>query len=309
MVSLLSNHMISPVNDPKWLSKSRRDVYSQTGEDGVIEQILETIPEKDRWCVEFGAWDGLYLSNTRNLIENHGYHAIFIEANNQKFAELQKNYAGNQNVIALNRMVGFTQADNLDGLLKDLPIPSNFDFLSIDIDGNDYHVWNAIENLRPKALCIEFNPTIPLQVPFIQPADISIMQGCSLRALIELGKKKQYELVIALPFNAFFVDSRYFPLFKIENNDPAILWIDQDMITYLFSGYDGTMFIRGSGKMPWHGIGILESRVQQLPRFLRKYPDNYSPIQRRLFDLFCRLFHSYRNAKSGETRDANRAGK
>lgn len=55
---------------PTWLLEHKKDVYSQTGEDGIIETILSTIGDRDGWCVEFGAWDGQYLSNTRNLIEN-----------------------------------------------------------------------------------------------------------------------------------------------------------------------------------------------------------------------------------------------
>jgi len=56
-----------------WLLDHASDTYSQTGEDGIIEKILEHIPQKDRWCVEFGAWDGRLFSNTCNLIESKDY--------------------------------------------------------------------------------------------------------------------------------------------------------------------------------------------------------------------------------------------
>ena len=71
-----------------WLFEHKRDVYSQTGEDGIIEKILETLPENDEWCVEFGAWDGQYLTNTRYLIEEKEYSAILIEADKKKFLDL-----------------------------------------------------------------------------------------------------------------------------------------------------------------------------------------------------------------------------
>ena len=54
------------------------NVHSQNGEDGVIAEILDRLPELDRWCVEFGAWDGVHLSNTRHLIESRDFGAVLI---------------------------------------------------------------------------------------------------------------------------------------------------------------------------------------------------------------------------------------
>ena len=221
---------------PTWLLDFKSDTYSQTGEDGIIKKILEVIPQNNKWCVDFGAWDGLYLSNTRNLIETKGYSAILIEGNKVKFVELKKNYAQNKNVITINRFVGFEKEDNLDQILKMTPIPNDFDFLSIDIDGNDYHVWKAISDYNPKIVCIEFNPTIPTEIEFIQSADTSVRQGASLLSLVKLGKDKGYELVSVLKFNAFFVRSKYYPLFKMESNSPKVLRTNLSDITYLFSG-------------------------------------------------------------------------
>ena len=68
----------------------KRDVFSQNGEDGVLEAILDLIPKQDlrKLVVEFGAWDGINFSNTYNLILNHGFSAILIESNKQRFKEL-----------------------------------------------------------------------------------------------------------------------------------------------------------------------------------------------------------------------------
>src|SRR5262245_5232739 len=90
-----------------WLLSHQQNVYSQAGEDGIIEQILRVLPVTDKWCVEFGAWDGLHLSNARNLIETAGYSAVLIEASAAKFAELQRNYASRKQVIPVNALVGF----------------------------------------------------------------------------------------------------------------------------------------------------------------------------------------------------------
>ncbi|MGD8771100.1 MAG: hypothetical protein PVJ06_13760 [Desulfobacterales bacterium] len=273
-----------------WLLDFKSNTYSQTGEDGIIKKILEVMPQNDKWCVDFGAWDGLYLSNTRNLIEAKDYSAILIEANKEKFAELQKNYAQNKNVITINRFVGFENENNLDQILKMTPIPNDFDFLSIDIDGNDYHVWKAMSYYNPKIVCIEFNPTIPTEIEFIQSADNSVKQGASLLSLVKLGKDKGYELVSVLKFNAFFVRSKFYPLFKIENNSPKVLRTDSSDITYLFSGYDGKIFLTGSLRLPWHGgIELRESKVQHLPRILQKHPNEYRNFEKIIWKLY-RLF-------------------
>lgn len=278
------------MKNPTWLLEFKYDKFSQHGEDGIIEKIMEILPEKDKNCVEFGAWDGIAMSNTRNLIIDKGYSAVLIEGDSAKFKELKRNYSENPNVITINRFVGFDDNDNLDQILKDTPIPFDFDFLSIDIDGNDYHVWKAIKNYSPKVVCVEFNPTIPTEVEFVQRADHSLNQGASLLPLVKLGKEKGYELVAVSLVNAFFVKKEYFPLFEIEDNRPEILRTNLEYVTYLFLGYDGTLFLRGYRKSPWHeGLELDESRMQILPDFLRKYSQNYNEFEKKFYRGYLQL--------------------
>lgn len=277
-----------------WLLDHQARTYSQSGEDGIIEKILETLPERDRWCVEFGALDGTSLSNTRNLIEHADYSAVLIEASKARFKELESNYSHTEKVTTLNRFVGFSVNDNLDYVLAGVSIPSNFDFLSIDIDGNDYHVWKSSLRFSPKVVCIEFNQTIPNEVKFIQPADPKVTQGSSLSALVDLGKEKGYELVCVEGVNAFFVKSQYFPLFEIDDNSVTALRIDLNAVTYLFIGYDGTIFLRGQKAMPWHcRLPLKASSMQRLPKPLRKFSDNYNFVERLAFGAYL-LFSSPR---------------
>lgn len=275
------------LNNPSWLTDYQHSVYSQSGEDGIIEKILEIIPGKNGWCVEFGALDGRSMSNTRNLIENKDYSAILIEGSKASYKELCKEFSNNPKVKTLNKFVGFGRNDNLDKLLLETSVPIDFDFLSIDIDGNDYHVWKAIKAYRPKVVCVEFNPTIPTEINFVQPADPKVSQGASLLALVELGKSKAYEIVSVLGVNAFFVRSEYFPLFKIIDNRPEVLRTNLESITHIFFGYDGTVFLRGSQKLPWHcNLQIKEADLQRLPKFLRKYPGNYNWLQLLAFGIY-----------------------
>lgn len=277
-----------------WLLDHQARTYSQSGEDGIIGKILETLPERDHWCVEFGALDGTSLSNTRNLIEHAGYSAVLIEASKARFKELKSNYSQDPKVTTLNRLVGFELNDNLDHILAETPIPVDFDFLSIDIDGNDYHVWKSSSRFAPKAVCIEFNHTIPNEVRFVQPANPEISQGSSLSALVELGKAKGYELVCVEGVNAFFVKSQYFPLFEIDDNSIAALRVDTSAVTYMFIGYDGTIFLRGQQTMPWHcKLPLKVSSMQRLPKFLRKFSDSYSLFERIVFAAYL-LFSSPR---------------
>ena len=70
--------------EPQWLLDYSSDTYSQGGEDGIIAKILSLLPETDGWCVEFGAWDGIHLSNVRKLILEKRYRAVLIEGDSYR---------------------------------------------------------------------------------------------------------------------------------------------------------------------------------------------------------------------------------
>jgi hypothetical protein len=91
----------------------------------------------------------------------------------------------------------------------------------------------------------------------------------------KLARSKAYELVAVTQTNAIFVDSQYFALCNISDNSLEKMRPDESKVTYIFNGFDGTVFIRGSGKLAWHGIPYRESKLQQVPRWLRQYPKNY----------------------------------
>jgi hypothetical protein len=272
-----------------WLNDFARNVTSQGGEDGIIVKILDVISNTDKWCVEFGSWDGKKLSNTYNLIDNHGYSAILIEGDNKRFQDLLKTFGPEKNVIPINAFVGFEENDNLDKILETTPIPVDFDLLSIDIDGNDYHVWDAVTKYKPKIVVIEFNATIPSTVEFVQPRDMRITQGNSLLSITKLAKSKDYELVAATGGNAIFVDSKYFGLFGITDNSVNIMWTDLSTITHIFFGHDGTVFIRGLGQLPWQQITVKESKMQLLPKWARKRAGDRNILRKNFGKFYRRL--------------------
>lgn len=261
------------------------DTNSQSGEDGIIAKMLEFLPSRNHWCVEFGAWDGQFLSNTCNLIDHAGFSAVLIEPDQQRFQDLLRRHGKNSKVIALNRFVGFSRGDSLDTLLAQTPTPKDFDLLSIDIDGNDFHVWKAVADYHPKIVCIEYNPTIPNEVDFLQPPDPGISQGSSLSALTRLAREKGYELVCVTRLNAFYVDAPLFPAFSILDNSIPILREDGASITYFFSGYDGTIFLTGADRSPWNDIRY-RPRIRQLPKVFRVYIGRHGKIRFHAFRLY-----------------------
>jgi Methyltransferase FkbM domain len=259
-----------------WLLQYRKNVTSQMGEDGIIEKIFELIPDTNHWCVEFGAGDGVLLSNTYNLIANKGWASVQIESNVDRYTSLVNTHSDNSNVICIHDSVSFEGAATLDNLLSKTPIPTDFDLLSIDIDGNDYHVWEAVHTVQPKVVVIEFNPTIPHQVEFIQPRDRHLNQGSSLLALVNLAKRKGYELIAATDWNAFFIDKSYFSRFEIADNSIWQLYQQTDYLTHVFQLFDGTLVVNGCNRLLWHNIeldlDVVQQEIQVLPQEFRKYP-------------------------------------
>jgi hypothetical protein len=271
----------------RWLNDFARDVHSQTGEDGVIAKALETLGDLNQWCVEFGAWDGKHLSNTFNLVESAGYRVVLIEGDQAKYQTLQAEYPYRERATFIGRFVNWYENDNLDSLLAETPIPLDFDLLSIDVDGNDYHIWSAVSKYRPKLVLIEFNPTSSNRFTYVQPADRNRNQSSSPAALVGLALSKGYELICVVGANLLFVDKRFYSLFHIPDNSLEVMR-DESEVTSLFLGFDGSLVVDGPAQLRWHNLPLKIG--QPLPKILTAYPPNYSSWQRFLYRIWMRLF-------------------
>jgi hypothetical protein len=124
---------------------------------------------------------------------------------------LSPDKGGNNHSLGVHQE--FITAENIETLFEKYSVPPEFDLLSIDIDGNDYWVWKAIQNFHPRVVIMEYNankgPNLSVTIPY-DPAfrwDGSDYQGASLKALEKLGREKGYTLVATDPcgVNAFFV--------------------------------------------------------------------------------------------------------
>jgi hypothetical protein len=255
-----------------WLQAHRRNVTSHGGEDGIIEKIFDVIGTENKICVEFGAADGKHFSNSYNLITNHGWSGILIEPFHQ-FPKLQELYRDNPKVELINELVGFDKANSLDAHLRSrkMKVPRDIDFVSIDIDGNDVHVWRDMREFRPRVICIEFNHFVPLDVYMVQPKDLELCIGSSLLATAEIGKELGYELVATTAANAILVDAPLFPKFNIPDNSVEAMHFMGANETKLVPSYDGTLYIAGLARNPWKGYMIDEERIQVLPSNMRQW--------------------------------------
>ena len=186
---------------PEDLLEYKLDVYTQNGEDGLIAAIFDRIGTTTKTCCEFGAWDGVHLSNCRNLILQ-GWHALMIEGNEDRFKDLVSNYATNPLVTCVNKYVD-AGPHSLDKIIQTQKI-DDLDFLSIDIDGLDYEIIETL-SIFPRIICIEVNAGHnPVTINRIERDVAKNNIGQSLQVITKLAEKKGYELV-CYTGNAFFV--------------------------------------------------------------------------------------------------------
>lgn len=189
-------------------AKYAKNIFSQFGEDGIIEEVLRRLKITDGSICEFGAHDGKFCSNSRNLILL-GWEALLIEGN----AELAKNcwhlYNDPQYRDRVQVFCDFVTPENVNGMLyREDTQP--FIILSIDVDGIDGAIWGAYEPYvpGPAIVIIEINSSLdPLSDVFADPE-----RGSSYKSMLELGISKGYFLLCHTG-NMIFVKNEHQHLF------------------------------------------------------------------------------------------------
>ena len=140
------------------MKKFEKTIHSQFGEDGIIEEVFRRIGVRWSTCIEFGAWDGLHLSNTLHLWRALGWKALLIEGDPEKYQSLLKNTAGHPQVRPLTRMVTPSGSGQLEKRIEHSGFPKDIDLLSIDIDGDDIYILESLHAIRPRVAVVEYNP-------------------------------------------------------------------------------------------------------------------------------------------------------
>jgi hypothetical protein len=196
---------------PKRLERHGFKAYSQSDEDGIVAEIFRRIGPGHKCFVEIGCGSGAE-NNTTYLLYS-GWSGAWVDADPANAAKVENNFVA---ALATGRLRFSTRrvtAENVGGILAELDAPQELDLLSVDIDGNDYHVWNALDSLHPRVVVVEYNakfaPPIEWAMPY-DPAyawDGTDRAGASLEAMTKLGARKGYVLVGCniTGANAFFV--------------------------------------------------------------------------------------------------------
>lgn len=189
-------------------------VFSQWGEDGIIQYLLKHIPIERPIFVEFGV-ENYTESNTRFLLTNNQWAGLVIDGSAENIDYIRRDpiyWATN-----LKAERSFITKDNINDLLSRNGIVGDIGLLSVDIDGNDYWVWQAIDTILPRIVICEYNSqfgpaaevTTPYDAAFVRDtAHFSkIYYGASIAALCSLAAGKGYSLVASNSAgnNAFFV--------------------------------------------------------------------------------------------------------
>ena len=202
-------------NNPQlaWpLAQASFDIFTDQGEDGIIYHLLNKINRAEHVFVDIGSGDCI-KSNCANLVVNYGWKGLFIDKNGEQLEIGKKFY----HALGVDRGLVFKESRvtgaNINQLIREAGIDSSPGLLSIDIDGNDYWIWQAIEGINPTIVVIEAKVEFgekDIVIPYGEHNHHSVdkmYNGASVQALVNLGRQKGYKLAGANRFgyNLFFV--------------------------------------------------------------------------------------------------------
>ena len=209
--------ILSQLNENK---KSRRledyefKIFSQWGEDGIIQHLTKSIEIKNKTFIEFGVEDFIE-ANCRFLLMKDDWKGFVIDSSKNNISRLQSLYFYWK--YELNSLVAYITKENINDLLSKSGFKEDLGILSIDLDGNDYYILQAIENFKPRILICEYNAvfgekrkiSIPYQPDFNRTKAhySNLYCGASLAAMTFLANKKGYSLVgtNSTCLNAFYI--------------------------------------------------------------------------------------------------------
>lgn len=151
-------------------------------------------------------------------------------------------------------MGGNKKEDCLETILAEYGITQEIDLLSIDVDGNDYHIFNSLKKIRPRVIICEYNPTIPIHYDVYAPYSKDNNFGQSVAALKRIAEKKGYRLVALSLTNAIFVTEKEFDKFADYETDWQMMNVNSGYIV-LVTSYDGKYAFVNNKQNPYaYGI-------------------------------------------------------
>jgi len=196
------------------LSENEFRVFSQWGEDGIIHYLIHNVPIENKIFVEFGV-ENYTESNTRFLLQNNNWTGLIIDGSQDNI-----NFIKNDPIYwryNLKAECAFIDKENINTLIKNSGISGDIGLLSIDVDGNDYWIWEAINCISPRIVICEYNSIFGALAKVTVPYDknfhrtkahySNLYYGASIAALTSLAEAKGYSLIgsNSAGNNVFFV--------------------------------------------------------------------------------------------------------
>ena len=219
---ILVANLIIDTNNSKIIINNLQDVEfsvsSQWGEDGIIQWLVDKIPNLPNSFIEFGV-ENYLESNTRLLLIQRNWSGLVLDGSSSNINNIMnQDIYWRYNLIAKH---AFVNSENINDLILNAGFNDEIGILSIDIDGNDYWVWDAITVVNPVLVVCEYNAVLgdllPLTIPY--SADFirskahysNLYFGASIQALIILAKRKGYTFIgtTSTGANAFFIKETY----------------------------------------------------------------------------------------------------
>ena len=194
---------------PHKLLRSRRfGVISQNEEDGLLIEVFSQVGTTNRRFVEVGC--GVNGGNSGFLACECGWSGLMIDAQPTAVEKVAVRFASEQVLAECHQM----SRENINSVLDDAGFTGEIDLLSVDVDGNDFWLWDALTVCRPRVVIIEYNyllgPTVAATIPydpkfFIKAAPTRAYRGASLEAMVRLARHKGYRLIACERVNAVFL--------------------------------------------------------------------------------------------------------
>jgi len=243
--------------------------FAQHNEDKILINLFLKKNIKSGVFVEFGAWDGIHLSNCKLLAENN-WSGFFIEGNYNRFKECVENYKKNNKIKIINKFIN--EKYNLENLIEENDI-SEIDILSIDIDGKDLLELKRLKSINPKVIIIEFNSLIPFDV---ECEDRIGGNGNSYLSINNYLSKKNYKLINFTPCNLIFIDKNFD---QNQNKEVEVSQMIEKLkpLRFGFNNFGEMFFIENKEvvKKEIYKFPTMKSFIlfQPIPKFIRNITD------------------------------------
>lgn len=245
-------------------------VFSQFGDDGIIQYLVSKLDIPHKTFVEFGV-ENYTEANTRFLLVNNNWKGLVIDGSQKNINFIKNDMLSN--LFQLYAKCSFITKDNINDLIAEMNFESDLGLLSVDIDGNDYWVWKAIEVVKPIIVISEYNAdfgteyawTIPYQDDFVIATKYPVSYwGASLLSLCDLADEKGYSFVgcNSQGNNAYFIRNDKLGPFKklscAEGFSTAKFFMARDK--------DGNRLDSSQRYATMKGLPIFNTRTQKIEK-------------------------------------------